>query len=325
LTIMPRSTPRPRTPRDRPAAALADGALAACLAAGLGFWLAGCDGAAPRAAGEPPPAVAVGEVAPAGPSARRDDDAGWVGVLLPRRSVDVAVDSTGEVTAVTAQVGDRVRRGDPLARIDTEPVRQALAVAEASLAAQRAEASRARVELAEARARLARREALPESFSREDLGAAELDQETAAAALEAALARVTEQEARVASLMREVNRTEVRAPFDGTVALRLVDTGDLVRPGLPIVRLISSDELLLRFAVPPDAARGLAPGLSVTATLEPSGLQLEATVRDVAPEVDAAALMVFVEATVSVEAAASQGAQAGMVARVRPALPASGA
>lgn len=321
---MPCSRPRPRPPRDRPIAALAGGWLAVGFAAGLGLWLAGCDGAAPLAAAEPPPAVAAAEAAPAASSARRGD-AGWVGVLLPRRSVDVAVDSTGEVTAVTAQVGDRVRRGDPLARIDTEPVRQALAVAEASLAAQRAEASRARVELAEARARLARREALPDSFSREDLGAAELEQETAAAALEAALARVTEQEGRVASLMREVNRTDVRAPFDGTVALRLVDTGDLVRPGLPIVRLISSDELLLRFAVPPDAARGLAPGLGVIATLEPSGVQLEATVRDVAPEVDAAALMVFVEATVGGEAAARQGAQAGMVARVRPALPADGA
>jgi hypothetical protein len=42
-------------------------------------------------------------------------------------------------------------------------------------------------------------------------------------------------------------------------------------------------------------------------------------VEDVAPQVDAGSLMVFVEAVVAAEAAAEGGAQAGMVARVRPA------
>lgn len=266
-----------------------------------------------------PLADPAGRVAPpaAEAVAGTADPMSWVGVLLPRRSVDVAIDSTGEVKAMTALVGERVRRGDSLAQIDTEPVRQELAMARASLTALQAEVSRARVQFAEARARLVRRQALSESFSREDLAAAELEQETAEAAQQAALARVTEQQARVDQLAREVERTAVRAPFDGTVAMRFVEPGDLIRPGLPIVRLISSDDLLLRFAMPPDEATRLSPGRPVVATLETSGREVVAAVRDVAPEVDAGSLMIFVEATVTSESAAESGAQAGMVARVR--------
>lgn len=278
------------------------------------------DGETP--ATEPPTpaetATEASEEPPENPPTETAEDEGWVGVVVAREAVDVAAEVPGRVQSVAVRPGDRVAPGDLLARLDTSQLSQDLAMAEASLDAVEAEVRRTRSALQEATTRYERRAAAPDTFSREELTATEMEKETAEAAAAAAEARQREQTARVRQLRESLAKTDVRAPFEGTVALRYLDPGATVVPGTPIVRLITSDELLVRFAAPPEEAAELDVGDPVEILLETSGARVTGEVAQVAPEIDSASQMIFVEARLD-RATRGGPARSGLVARVFPA------
>lgn len=220
----------------------------------------------------------------------------YLGVVVPRETVEVSADLSGRIESVEVRVGERVEAGQALARVEVEPLRQELSAAEASLGAARAELDRRAAELAEAEKRRRRRENVPETFSREDLEATILEHDTALAAHEGAEARLREQQARVERLRELLRAAVLRAPFRGTVALRHLDPGATVAPGTPVVRLIAAEQLFVRFAVPPARAGELEEGSRVDVALQGIEDRVTATVDQVAPEIDAASGMVFVEA-----------------------------
>lgn len=244
---------------------------------------------------------------------------GWVGVVVTRDAVDVSTEVTGRIESVFVRVGDRVRQGDRLARLDTRNLAQDLAMAEASLRAARAEVNRSRSQQEEARTRYERRADLPDTFSREEIQASRMEMETARATLEAAEARASEQEVRVEQLESALGRAEIRAPFAGTVALRYLDAGATVLAGAPVVRLITSEELLVRFAVPPETAEEITMGQRVEVTVEDAGLVTPAVIHHIAPEIDTASQMVFVEARLEAPEVRPGRLRSGLVARVEPA------
>lgn len=245
---------------------------------------------------------------------RRD---GWLGVILSSESVDVTADSQGRLAAVYVEIGDTVRQGDRLASLDPRIVAQDLEMARSALRASEADAGRAAAELSEAEARWDRRRKNPEIFSKEDLSEAELRVTTARSSLEVAQARVSEQRARVRQLETSVGQTDIRAPFDGRVAERFADPGAQVGPGTPVVRLISGGDLQVRAAVPPDDARKLAAGDQVIVRVRDLGLDVPGRVARVAPDVDTASQMVFVEIHLEPTPQIAGRLQAGLVVDVR--------
>lgn len=190
-------------------------------------------------------------------------------------------------------------------------------MARSALRAAEADAGRVAAELDEAQARLDRRRKTPEIFSKEDLSEAELRVTTARSSLEVARARASEQRARVRQLETSVGQRDIRAPFDGRVAERFADPGAQVGPGTPVVRLMGGGDLQVRAAVPPDDARKLAEGNPVVARIRDLGVDIPGRVARIAPEVDTASQMVFVE--IHLEPAPQIGGrlQAGLVVDVR--------
>ena len=301
--------------------------LVAVLWLGTALLALGCSGGEPSAPApsppEPAPPVAsdASDASDASPESTPSSEAtedGWVGVVVAREAVDVASEVPGRIESMAVRPGDRVEPGDLLARLDTSQLSQDLAMAEASLEAVQAEVRRTESALQEVTTRYERRAAVPDTFSREELAATELEKETAEAAAAAAQAREREQEARVRQLRESLAKTDVRAPFAGTVALRYLDPGATVVPGTPLVRLITSDELLVRFAAPPEAAARLEAGDPVEIVLETTEARITGRVTQVAPEIDSASQMIFVEARLD-EATRNGPARSGLVARVFPA------
>jgi RND family efflux transporter MFP subunit len=268
-------------------------------------------------ADEAPPAPLPSGPVPPAPAPRR---AGWLGVVLSSESVDVTADSQGRLAAVYVEIGDAVRQGDRIASLDPRIVAQDLEMARSALRASEADAGRAGAELSEAQARWDRRRKNPEIFSKEDLSEAELRVTTARSALEVSRARVSEQRARVRQLETSVGQTDIRAPFAGRVAERFADPGAQVGPGTPVVRLISGGDLQVRAAVPPDDARKLAEGNPVIARVRDLGLDVPGRVARIAPDVDTASQMVFVEIHLHPTPQAAGRLQAGLVVDVRPSL-----
>jgi RND family efflux transporter MFP subunit len=265
----------------------------------------------PSAAPPPPQAAAPAAV----PAPRRE---GWLGVILSSEAVDVTADSQGRLSGVYVQIGDTVRQGDRLASLDPRIVAQDLEMARSGLRASEADAGRAAAELSEAQARWDRRRNNPEIFSKEDLSESELRVTTARSSLEVAQARVQEQRARVRQLQTTVGQTDIRAPFDGRVAERFADPGAQVGPGTPVVRLISGGDLEVRAAVPPDDARQLSEGSAVLARVRDLGLDIPGRVKRVAPAVDTASQMVFVEIRLEPTPEMAGRLQTGLVVDVRP-------
>jgi membrane fusion protein, multidrug efflux system len=293
-----------------------DRRLSTLLVLSLLAATAGCDrrnvaAEIPPPASPPRPAAAPAAASPA-PAPRP----GWIGVVVARESVDVKADSQGRLQTVQVSIGDHVRKGDPIAILDTSLAAQDLEMARSVLRGNQADEQRALDEMNEAKARNDRRQSNPDFFSKEDLAQASLQAKTANAAYQVAHQRVVEQAARVRQMETTLSRNEIRAPFEGRVAERFADPGAVVGPGTPVVRLISAGDLLVRAAVPPEEARRLNQGQPVTVTVRTLGLQIPGSIQRIAPEVDAASQMVLIEVHLNPTPEVESRLQTGLVVDV---------
>jgi len=179
------------------------------------------------------------------------------------------------VTDVLVNVGDSVKRGQPLASIATEGVLADLAQAKASVA--EAEAA-----LVEARANAERSKQLQAQgfISSQATIQVVTAEQTAAARLAAARARVQAEDVRLA-------QSRVVAPDDGVISARTATVGSLTTPNQEMFRLIRGGRLEWRAEVTASELQKLEPGMRATLTTA-SGTRIEGTVRAVAPSVDPA-------------------------------------
>jgi membrane fusion protein (multidrug efflux system) len=276
--------------------------------------LAGAPPAAPATAGTPP-------IAPTPPTAGRGADlatrrAGFVGVVLARQAVTVAAEADGRLASVAVRSGDAVRSGQELAALSTEDVHEELIVVQATVSAARSEQRRAELELDRAHDRRARRELHPELYPEEELASARNAEQEAVASLDSAKARVAEEIGHQKQLETRLQHTVLRAPIDGRVALRYLDAGALVHSGTPVVRLISANDFMLRFAVPPEQAGAIRQGQGVEVRLDSLSLVLAGRVSRVTPRIDPASQMIFVEADLEVPGDWAGRLQDGLPGRV---------
>jgi RND family efflux transporter MFP subunit len=242
----------------------------------------------------------IAQTAPhaAGPAANGHER--FLGVLLARQTLDVAAHLDGRINRVLVALGDHVPQGGLIATIDVRAIERELAIAEAMLRAAVAEHERVMLELADVRERLQRSRHLGDLVSRETVTAAEYQEQIVAARGKSAGALVAERQARVEQLRGQLLEAVVRAPFEGVVSARHVNPGAVVNRGTPVVTLISSERPWVRFAVPEERLALIRTGQRVRVTLDAMPIELHGTVQHIAPEVDAAARMVFVEAALDV-------------------------
>jgi RND family efflux transporter MFP subunit len=264
--------------------------------------------AAPSAA---PVAVAAADPAPA-PEAEC-----YLGVVLASEAVEVVAEIEGRVEELPVRVGDRVERGELLARLDTRRLRHQLTIERADLATARAQRDRIALEAERAEQEHQRRLALEGLLSQEESESSKFDRDRARLELQVADAELARVEARIEQLETDLERSELRAPFDGVVALRYLDPGAVATPGTPVVRLIGARAQMVRFAVPPESAEEVAIDLPVRIEVEDLGFARTGTVEHIAPEIDTASQMVFVEARLD-PAATPEPIPSGAVARVAP-------
>jgi RND family efflux transporter MFP subunit len=179
------------------------------------------------------------------------------------------------VTEVLVNVGDSVKRGQPLARIAAESVLADLAQAKASVA--EAEAA-----LAEAKANAERSKQLQSQgfISSQATIQVLTAEQTTAARLAAARARVQAEEVRLA-------QARIVAPDDGVISARTATVGSLTAPNQEMFRLIRGGRLEWRAEVTGSELQKIAPGMRAVLTTA-SGTRIDGSVRAVAPAVDPA-------------------------------------
>jgi HlyD family secretion protein len=177
------------------------------------------------------------------------------------------------IAAIEADVGDTVRRGQTLARLERGTLESELAQAEAH----RAEAVAA---AAEALANADRARALA---GRSALSAREVDQLVTASI--AAGSRVEAAEAQLANARRRLDWATVRAPDDGVIAARDATPGAMVGSGSELFRLIRQGRIEWRAEIPERDYAEVRAGME--AVVRPLGAEsVRGKVRTVSPGLD---------------------------------------
>lgn len=258
-----------------------------------------------------------------GPASKHLSDSGFVGVVVAGKAVDIAPKLVGRVDVVHARVGERLASNAPIATLDTASIRQELAMGEAKLRVARADEDKASAELAQARDTLVTLTGLQKSghVSVKELEGSRYQERASTAAFDAARAHVGEAQANVAQLKERMADAHIRAPFPGIVSERYLDPGSMAGPTTPLIRLISSEELRVRFAVPEENVGSVALGMAIRAEVTALNVILSGVIENIAPEVDIASRHVFAEARVEPPEGFKKTIPSGLVARVSVVAP----
>ncbi|GMT99124.1 efflux RND transporter periplasmic adaptor subunit [Corallococcus caeni] len=214
-----------------------------------------------------------------------------VGAVEAFESVQITARVPGALERVTFSEGQVVKKGDTLAEI--EPARYAIAVRAAEAALQKAQAA-----LVEAKAG-AQRRAEVNAQSPGLLPAEQLETYQA----RAATAQADVAAAKAALDQAQLNQRDayVRAPMDGVLQTRTVQTGQYVQPGVVLATLLRREPLLLRFNVPAADVARITPGMPARFTVRSEGGTYEAKITYVSASADAQSRMVAVTAEVTGE------------------------
>ncbi|MGH7713904.1 MAG: efflux RND transporter periplasmic adaptor subunit, partial [Gemmatimonadaceae bacterium] len=196
------------------------------------------------------------------------------GDLKPIEEIVVRARVEGDITGVFAREGQRVARGQALARFDNTTQESDRVSAAAERDAAQSDVSNAQWNFDQAQ-ELFKAGAIPER----DLRAAEQT-------LAAARARLAGAEARLKAASQTDADTRVVAPTTGVVSLRSVEAGEHVTRGSPLFTVVRNDVLELEAAVPARLSESVAAGQIVR--FAAAGRQLEGRVARVSPTINPA-------------------------------------
>jgi len=225
------------------------------------------------------------------------------GTVQARVPVTLSARVTATVTALHADQGDAVRRGQVLALLDDRDLvaRRGSVAGQQETLARNAKAAQANLAKAQADLELARsrhrRDA--ELFGKGYLSQASLDASVAAlrsaeAGLDNAAATLAAREAEGGTLAQEarfadtvISFARIVAPMDGVIVQRLAETGNTVVPGSPIFRMVDPAGLWVATRVDESVVARVRPGLPASIRLR-TGETLSGTVARIARQSDAA-------------------------------------
>ena len=171
-----------------------------------------------------------------------------VGSITAINGIEVANEVPGVIESIGFESGDTVNKGDVLVRLDA-------AIDEAALRTRRAEAQLAEQEFKRVSDLLPKRAVSQSQY------------DEAKANFDAARARVNEAEA-------QLNKKVIRAPFDGKLGIRMVDQGQYVATGTPIVEINMLNPIYVDYTLSekflPDVDQGYPVSVTVAAVPDQS-------------------------------------------------------
>lgn len=195
------------------------------------------------------------------------------GVLLPDEEVNLSFETSGKITKIFFREGAQVRRGELLAKVNDEPLQ--------------AELKKLVAQLPLAQERVFRQKSL--------LAKDAVSQE----AYESVTTELDKLKADVELVKARIAQTELRAPFDGIIGLRLVSEGAYASPSLQISKLTKISPLKIEFSVNERHATEIKAGTKLSFTIENDLNEYSANVYAVESKLDEKTLSLKVRALYS--------------------------
>ncbi|MBI2088676.1 MAG: efflux RND transporter periplasmic adaptor subunit [Deltaproteobacteria bacterium] len=219
-----------------------------------------------------------------------------VGTLYANEEVTVAALVEGRLASVSADLGDRVRPGEILARIQDDEFRFGVGQIEGSLGETLAKLGlekvpppnfdvgktagvlKAQAELNDAQAQLKRMQALyaDKVISGQEHDSAETRYKTSLAAYKnsveeakALVANASSKDSQLDIAKKKLADASIRAPISGSISNRFVSAGEYVKVGAPLFTIVQDQPLKLRGLVPERFAPEIRVGQPVEVKVDP--------------------------------------------------------
>jgi membrane fusion protein (multidrug efflux system) len=185
-----------------------------------------------------------------------------VGTLLPNEEVELISEAAGKVVGIFFDEGKTVSNGQLLLKVDDAELQDQLRRAEYQLALTAERLNRQKILLEK------------DAVSREEFDQVQTDYNILQTDIDL--------------LKTKISKTEIKAPFAGTIGFRGVSLGSYLQLNTVIARLIDHSKLKLQFAIPEKYASTYFTGNKIKFRTEVSTDEFEAVVYAVDPKVDVA-------------------------------------
>jgi HlyD family secretion protein len=185
------------------------------------------------------------------------------GSIQPKDSVEIKSKASGEITSVTVQTGDEVKKGQQLVLVDRRIPLATLRMAQANRIVAQATLKNAQ----------AQRKRMDDLWATKSV--TEQDHDNAVLAEASANAQVVKARTDVDNAQIAFDDTDVKAPRDGVVLTKNVDVGSVIASatgtvggGTVLMKMANLDTVAVRAMVDETDIGKLQPGLSVTITVD---------------------------------------------------------
>ena len=227
------------------------------------------------------------------------------GSVIPLKEVTFAAQIPGRVTSIAGEAGDEFTTNTELVKINDDDLQAKKSAAEAQLSAAQNEMQNAQVqynrELWNPRVDNPRPMAgmgMPSMFdgffNGENMPGGSgnksierhADLVTQGTRVSAAKSRITEAESGLRAINAKLRDAKAIAPFDGIIMKKMVEVGDTVQPGQPMLVFSYAKFLRIQVEIPARLMPGLKKGMVVPARLDVGNTEVKARVAQISPVAD---------------------------------------
>lgn len=206
-----------------------------------------------------------------------------IGVLYYERKSDISTEVAGLVESVEIRQGDRVKKDDLLVRLNTEILDKEIAltktrIQQTDLLIENARKNYVRLEKLFDEKGVSEKSYDDALYSYQD---AEMEKQVSMQTLE--------------KLMIQKKRSRIKAPFDGIILSKDVDSGAWVQQGRQLVSVGSSNDLYVRAPVAENMLQFITIGEKVGVTVTAFNKEVEGTIKNIDPVADVKTKNVFLK------------------------------
>ena len=183
------------------------------------------------------------------------------GTIIANESIEVKSEVSGKITGISFKEGQAVKKGDVLIKIEDDELQAQL---------EKAKHNKKLNEDNEFRQR--------KLLEKEAISQEEYDN---------ALNRLNTSNADIMLLQAQLDKTTIRAPFNGYIGFRYVSEGAYISPTVVMATLYSLDPAKIEFSIPAKHASKVSAGSKIFFTLEGDTTKLGGLVYAIEPQIDA--------------------------------------
>ncbi len=198
----------------------------------------------------------------------------FAGRVVANQRASLGARLTATVAEVLVDVGDEVKQGDVLLRLESDDLDARVQQSEQALSSAQARLNTARKEYAR----------MKELLNKKLIPVSQYDQ--ADSALKTAYADFHQLKAAVIEAETTFGFSVITAPFDGVITQKPINQGDIATPGMLLLSMYSPNSLLIEVSISESVLPKIAIGQALKVTLPSYGISMTAQINEITPAAD---------------------------------------